>query len=168
MFVNVTKLLPGSSTADCTRDTIVFAGKCIPATPPMTTSTTSGVCPDGSTPDANGNCLTCPSNTQLFDGKCVGQLPVIPGSNTGTGGGFIQLGNAKPTVVYVPMNKDGTCPPGDVPASGGYCRHSIQSTPPAAPPTNTPPAQPQPSQPVCEPGFHWDTTQQECVPNGPK
>jgi hypothetical protein len=122
--------------------------------------------------DANGNCLSCPSNTQLFGGKCVSQLPVLPGSNTGTGGGFIQLGNTKPVVVYVPVNKDGSCPPGDDPASGGYCRHKIQSTdnsPPAAPPTNTPPVQPQPpqqlapSQPECVPGFHWDNAQLKCV-----
>ncbi|HJT47511.1 MAG TPA: hypothetical protein VJ729_04955 [Nitrososphaeraceae archaeon] len=146
--------------------------------PVPNTNTIAPVCPrfshlEGSNCVKNG--AVCPSGTIRDDNGITCSPPtVLPGTNTGTGGGFIQLGNAKPVVVYVPMNKDGTCPPGDEPASGGYCRHKIQSTentPPAAPPTNTPPAQPQqptPSQPECELGFHWDTSQQECVPNGPK
>jgi hypothetical protein len=122
------------------------------------------VCPPGTVQDVGA--ITCSTCSPLTNN-------VLPGSNTVTGGGFMQLGNAKPVVVYVPVNKDGTCPPGDELASGGYCRHKTQSTensPPATPPTNTPPVQPQPtpSQPVCELGFHWDTWQRECVPNRPK
>jgi hypothetical protein len=137
-----------------------------------------GICYQGkeTVPNLDGNCP--PTTPILFEGRCLDKLPVLPGTSTGSGGGFIQMfpvkpdgsiGTSGPVVVYVPVNKDGTCPPGDEPASGGYCRHKIQSTPPAAPPTNTPPAQPQPpqqlapSQPECVPGFHWDNAQLKCV-----
>ena len=50
MFVNATKLLPGSSTADCTQGTIVVAGKCVPATPPSNT-------PPAPTPIGDGTYL---------------------------------------------------------------------------------------------------------------
>ncbi|HJT49422.1 MAG TPA: hypothetical protein VJ729_14650 [Nitrososphaeraceae archaeon] len=145
--------------------------KTLPPVP--NTNTIAPICPRFSHLEGS-NCVSnnsfCPPGTIRDDNAITCSPPtVLPGTNTGTGGGFVQLGNTKPTVVYVPMNKDGSCPPGDEPASGGYCRHKIQSTPPAAPPTNTPPAQPQPpqqlppSQPECEPGFHWDNTQQKCL-----
>jgi PsbP-like protein len=98
-------------------------------------------CPSGTVQDGD-KCLplaqeNCPPTTPiLFQGKCVDKLPVIAGSSTGAGGGFIQMFPVKPdgsigssgaVVVYVPANKDGSCTPGDDPSSGGYCRHKLQS-----------------------------------------
>jgi hypothetical protein len=43
------------------------------------------------------NCIKCQSMTPIsYQGKCVSQLPVIPGTNTGTtGGGFITTISAR-------------------------------------------------------------------------
>jgi hypothetical protein len=79
----------------------------------------------------------CPTGYDHISTQCFGHLNVIGGSTTGTGGGFIQMfptkpdgsiGTSGPVVVYVPANKDGSCNPGDDPASGGSCRHKVQST----------------------------------------
>jgi len=68
-------------------------------------------------PNADGSCP--PSAPILWEGRCVDKLPVLPGSNTGTGGGFIQMLPTKPQPQAAP------------PAS----------TPPATPPTVCPPTQ---------------------------
>jgi hypothetical protein len=87
------------------------------------------------------NCIKCPSMTPIsYQGKGVTQLPVLPGSNTGsTGGGFIQLFPVKPPPATPPTN-----------------------TPPVQPQT---PQQLAPSQPECVPGFHWDNAELKCVAN---
>jgi hypothetical protein len=33
----------------------------------------------------------CPAGQMRFNGKCVDQLPVVPGTSAGTGGGFVQM-----------------------------------------------------------------------------
>jgi hypothetical protein len=153
VFVNATKLLPGSSTADCTQGTIVVAGKCVPATPPTNTP------------------LAQPPAPKLL-GNGVYELPNVPSINNpfaapSCPSGYHLVRSDRCTADGV------SCPSGTVQISEVTCGPQ-PTPPPAAPPTNTPPAQPQPpqqfapSQPVCEPGFHWDTSQQECVPNGPK
>jgi hypothetical protein len=153
VFVNATKLLPGSSTADCTQGTIVVAGKCVPATPPT------------NTPPAQ------PPAPKLL-GNGVYELPNVPSINNpfaapSCPSGYHLVRSDRCTADGV------SCPSGTVQISEVTCGPQ-PTPPPAAPPTNTPPAQPQPpqqfapSQPVCEPGFHWDNAQQECVPNGPK
>jgi PsbP-like protein len=105
------------------------------------------LCPRLSHLDSDHNCLLdssspiqfCPQpgTPILFQGKCYDHLPVIGGSTTGKSGGFIQMfptkpdgsiGSSGPVAVYVPANKDGSCTPGDDRASGGYCRHKVQST----------------------------------------
>ena len=181
-----------------------------PSTKEETTTSSSSpsvanqkTCPDGSTPDANGNCpvststlkgfttnaptlvnpgpsnivpngtsprfeINCPSMTPIFyQGKCVDQLPVIGGSTTGSGGGFIQMMPIKPDnngansaggtspSQYVSA-VDGKCPAGsrEVGGSSGnagqpgtgsiICRSDNPSvtSPPATTPTDNPPASP--------------------------
>ena len=59
---------------------------------------------DDSVPNADGSCVA--QRPILFQGRCVDKLPVLAGSTTGAGGGFIQM------IPSVPANKDGTCPTG--------------------------------------------------------
>jgi hypothetical protein len=63
----------------------------------------------------------------------------LPGTNTGSGGGFIQMFPVKPPPAAPPTN-----------------------TPPVQPQA---PQQLSPSQPECVPGFHWDNAQLKCVAN---
>jgi hypothetical protein len=114
-----------------------------------------GICYQGkeTVPNPDGS---CPPTTPIsFEGRCFDKLPVLPGSKTGSGGGFIQM---------FPVNPPPATPPTDTPPV-----QPPTTTPPATPPTDTPPVQPQPpqqvapSQPECVPGFHWDNTQQKCM-----
>jgi hypothetical protein len=105
--------------------------RAIGATPPLQplAKQNTGVLP--ANPDGS-----CPPDYAMIDTRCVG---VLPGSATGTGGGFIQMIPTKPQQ-----------------AVNG---HQATQTPAAAPPA-TPPALP-PT--VCPPNQHYDTSQQKCV-----
>jgi hypothetical protein len=96
-----------------------------------------GICYQGkeTVPNPDGNCP--PTTPILFEGRCLDKLPVLPGTSTGSGGGFIQMFPVKPPPAAPPTN-----------------------TPPVQPQA---PQQLAPSQPECEPGFHWDNAQLKCV-----
>jgi hypothetical protein len=96
-----------------------------------------GICYQGkeTVPNLDGNCP--PTTPILFEARCLDKLPVLPGTSTGSGGGFIQMFPAKPPPAAPPTN-----------------------TPPVQP---QPPQQFAPSQPECVPGFHWDNAQLKCV-----
>jgi hypothetical protein len=98
-----------------------------------------GTCPDGyhSNSDTDLQCEinseqklpngTCPDGTILTNDDLCVQPPVIPGSTTGSGGGFIQMLPTKPANTdgtgsttpsqYVPA-VNGECPPGSHEAGG--------------------------------------------------
>jgi hypothetical protein len=159
---------------------------------PLPASNQQTTCPDGSTPDANGNCPTpataptqdshmlvmpnadgtCPEGSHKFPGSQVCEKDTVPNTDGSTGG-------TTPS-QYVPA-VNGECPAGSHEAGGspgnagepgtGFvnCRlDNPPATPPATPPTSTPPEQPPTDTLPATPTEQIDPllrlTQQTCPP----
>lgn len=63
-----------------------------------------GICYQGkeTVPNPDGSCP--PTTPNSFEGRCFDKLPVLPGSKTGSGGGFIQMIPVKPPPASSPTN----------------------------------------------------------------